>query len=263
MTPPGSSAIDYTPIFDWSGPRPRRISLLSFLGASAALHALCFYIFQIFYPPTVSLLPPPARINLITADSEQGRLLLRWVEAEDPALSSTTQRPPDPATSLPPAPVHVPSYSNYHAALKQLPPFEPDLRVPSSQPPAPVSLPRAASPTQAAVVTTQLKFAMEGTPLGSPEVPALAFTASNQEPPASASFRVAINTDGAVQHCFLGTSSGDPALDEQARRYLLLCRFHEPPNALAVDRLLWTTAVIEWGSDIVLPAAAPTSSPTP
>src|SRR3954468_10664621 len=98
MTPQGSNPIDYSPIFDWSAPRARRISLLSFLGASAALHALCFYVFQIIYPPTISLLPPPARINLITGESEQGRLLLRWLEAEDPALSSTTQRPLDPAT---------------------------------------------------------------------------------------------------------------------------------------------------------------------
>jgi hypothetical protein len=66
-----------------------------------------------------------------------------------------------------------------------------------------------------------------------------------------------------VRHCFLETSSGDPALDEQARKYLLLCRFREPLNAQKSDGLLWTTAVFEWGSDIVLPAPAPTFSPTP
>ncbi len=263
MTPPGSSPIDFTPIFDWSTPRPRRISLLSFLGASTALHALCFYIFQIIYPPTVSLLPPPARINLITADSEQGRLLLRWIEAEDPALSSTTQRPPDPAASLLPAPAHLPSYLNYHAALKQIPAYEPDLRVPSSQPPGPVPLPRATTPVPAAVVATRLKFAAEVAPLGAPEVPAFAFSATSQEPPAPADFRVAIDARGAVRNCFLERSSGDPALDEQARRYLLLCRFHEPSNAPASDHFVWTTAVFEWGSDIVLPAAAPTTSRTP
>ncbi|MGI8433070.1 MAG: hypothetical protein ACR2MW_12365, partial [Chthoniobacterales bacterium] len=63
--------------------------LAAFLLGSLLLHALCFYLFQIVYPVTVSLLPPPARVNLITADTDEGRLLLRWVEAENSALTST------------------------------------------------------------------------------------------------------------------------------------------------------------------------------
>lgn len=261
MTPSGARPVEFTPIFDWSPPRGRKVSLLSFLAASVVLHALCFYIFQIIYPPTVSLLPPPARVNLITADSEQGRVLLRWVEAEDPALSSTTQRPPETSSSRPPAPSHVPSYSNYRAALKQIPPYEPDLRVPSSQPPGPVPLPRTTTPSPAEVIASRLRFASDATSLGAPEIPPLIFTASSQEPPAVAQFRVAVDTRGAVRHCFLETSSGDPALDEQARRYLLLCRFPAKKESATGDRLIWTSAVVEWGTDIAVPAPAPTDSP--
>ena len=100
---PATPAIEYTPIFNWSPARSRKVSIISFIAASAVLHALCFYIFQIIYPPTVALLPPPARVSIITPASEEGRLLLRWIEAEDPALSSTTQRPPDASSFARPA----------------------------------------------------------------------------------------------------------------------------------------------------------------
>jgi hypothetical protein len=97
VTPRSASPTElgFTPIFNWSPRRSRKLSLISFIVGSAVLHALCFYVFQVVYPPTIALLPPPARVNLITPETEEGRLLLRWIEAEDPALSSTTQRGPD------------------------------------------------------------------------------------------------------------------------------------------------------------------------
>src|SRR5947209_2857049 len=102
----------FEPIFNWNPPSKRRAVLISCIGVSAILHAFCFYLFQIIYPPTVALLPPPARVNIITPDSEGGRVLLRWIEAEDPALSSTTQRPPA-SVIQPPAPGYVPSFANH------------------------------------------------------------------------------------------------------------------------------------------------------
>ncbi|MDQ2659145.1 MAG: hypothetical protein M3Y03_01865, partial [Verrucomicrobiota bacterium] len=133
MTPAAASPAEYAPIFDWTSKRSRKIPLAAFLLGSLLLHALCFYLFQIVYPVTVSLLPPPARVNLITADTGNGRLLLRWVEAEDPALSSTTQRSPNAEAILPPEPAHVPSYAHHQPVLKQLPPLQPDLRIPSAE----------------------------------------------------------------------------------------------------------------------------------
>jgi hypothetical protein len=75
-------------VFGWDHPRQQRRALIGFLTASIALHALCFYALQIIYPPTVALLPPPGRVTVIAPNTEQGRSLLRWVEAEDPALAS-------------------------------------------------------------------------------------------------------------------------------------------------------------------------------
>ncbi len=183
MTPPAATTAEYAPIFSWETGRRRKVSLISFLAASALLHALCFYLFQIIYPPTVALLPPPARVNLITADSEEGRLLLRWIEAEDPALSSLTQRPADASTTSPPTPPHVPSYLRHEPALKQLPALRPDLRIPSAEPPGPSRCRRLRRPRRPAPSPPACASSRPPQALGAPEIPPLHFTASNEAPP--------------------------------------------------------------------------------
>jgi len=90
-------SVTETLLFDWDSPRGRKVAITIFLALSFVGHALCFYIFQIVYPPTIALLPPPARVTLITPASEEGRTLLRWIDSEDPALAFTTRRPPEGA----------------------------------------------------------------------------------------------------------------------------------------------------------------------
>lgn len=263
MTPLGISPPEYAPIFDWAAPRSRRAALSAFIAGSALLHALCFYIFQIIYPPTVALLPPPARVSLITAGSEEGRVLLRWIDAEDPALPSTTVRPPGNESLALPRLAHIPSYLRHQPALKELPPHQPDLRVPSSQPPAPVSLPRAAPESTPPVVATMVAFSDGMEQLGTPVLPPFRFSASSKESPQAARFRVGVGTRGDVRHCLLENSSGDPALDAQVRHYLALCRFPAIENRKPNSPLLWRTALVEWGNDITPAAPAATPSPPP
>src|SRR5712691_8651637 len=119
-------------LFNWDSPRDRKLAITVFLALSFVAHAACFYIFQIVYPPTVALLPPPARVSLITPDSEEGRTLLRWIDAEDPVLAFTTQRPPEARLRALPRVEHVPSYLALAPALKEIPPLVLDLRTPSS-----------------------------------------------------------------------------------------------------------------------------------
>src|SRR5205085_4709137 len=88
---PEASANDL--IFRWSPPARGKWAIAGFLLASLAVHAVGFYLFQILYPPAVALLPPPGRVSLIAPNSDEGLLLLRWLDAEDPALASTTQAP--------------------------------------------------------------------------------------------------------------------------------------------------------------------------
>ncbi len=66
-------------------------AIAGFLLASAALHALCFYLFQVVYPPAISLLPPPAQVSVIAPTSDDARAFLNWLDAEDPALASQTR----------------------------------------------------------------------------------------------------------------------------------------------------------------------------
>lgn len=242
-------------VFRWDAPRRRKLSLLAFLGGSVALHALCFYLFQIIYPPTVALLPPPGRVSVISPASGEGQVLLRWIDAEDPALASTTQRPPDARAFALPKLEHVASYLTSGPALKEIPPSQPDLRVPSPLPPAPVPFPSGQAPSPLPVVKTSLAFSQEINTLGAPLVPEMHFTASTHEPPETAQFRVAVSPTGEVRYCFLQTSSGDAALDEQARKYLALCRFETTTAQVpdSADSLSWGSATVQWGSDLVTP----------
>ena len=260
-------------IFRWAPPRPRKRALVAFLVASIALHALGFYIFQIVYPPPVALLAAPARVSVISPVTEEGRLLLRWVEAEDPALGSTTLRPPDKKTLQPPKVAHVPSFATYQPKLRELPPYISDLRAPDPLPPQPVPQPRPAAPQPLPPTKTAISFSDEVTPLGALQTPQMQFTRSIKDSPQAAEFRVAVSDSGEVRYAFLQTSSGDSALDDQARQYLANCRFdaraelpshdlaranltglnRQVSESQADEELIWATAVIVWGSDVAAP----------
>lgn len=243
-------------IFRWEAPDRRRRAIIVFLTASAVLHALCFYLFQISYPPTVALLPPPARINLITAATEEGRVLLRWLEAEDPALSFTTQRAPDAKSFALPKLAHVPSFMSVQPALREPRPLEPDLRVPSGQPPGPVPVFRTPEPPPTVKSETVVEFSPELQNVGLVQLPAAPrFTAAGSEAPQVAEFRIGVSRDGDVHYCFVHLSSGDTALDEQAHRYLVRCRFKRPPRTGGTDPrpIIWGTVSVRWGNDVAPP----------
>jgi hypothetical protein len=244
-------------LFNWEAPRGRNLAIIGFLIASLAAHAAGFYLFQIVYPPTVSLTPAPQRVNLISANSEQGATRLRWVDAEDPALASTTRRPPGAKLNLLGRANHIPSYFAREPVLQQAPPLTVDLRVPSAQPPGPVPAPLRARPKPIGVAPTKVTFSNELDRLGQPKFVPTNFKGSTREPPQNAQFRIAVDAGGAVVYCFSLTSSGDAALDEQAREHLTLCRF--PGRATSAgDALVWGIATVEWGNDIVEPGAKPT-----
>jgi hypothetical protein len=244
-------------LFNWEPLRQRKMAIAGFLGASAILHALCFYIFQIVYPPAVTLLPPPARVSMISPLSEEGRSLLRWVDAEDPALASATQRPAEGRLRALPRLEHVPSYLAEEPALKEPPPFVVEPPVLSSQPPAAVPIPsRSLTPT-AGKTPTHVLFSKELDNLGEATTPSPHFATSSDEPPQSIRFRIAVSRHGEIRYCFPLNSCGDSALDEQARQHLVRCRF--PAKSTTDERagqsLVWGIATIEWGNDIAGPQA--------
>jgi hypothetical protein len=243
-------------LFSWEPLRRRRLVLAGFLALSLAAHALCFYVFQIVYPPIVSLLPPPASVGVITSGSEEGRTLLRWIDAEDPALALTTQRPSDARLHALPNVEHIPSYLAVEPALKEILLQSPDLRIPDPQPPGPVPLGHRSTAPAKGPTATSVVFSKELEGFGEPALPSGSFGASNSESPQAIRFRVAVNKIGEIRFCFPLSSSGDPALDKQAHRYLALCRFSITPDdgEKKYPFLTWGTATIEWGSDVVRPS---------
>ena len=252
-------------IFSWAPARRRARALIVFLVASIILHAACFYVFQIVYPPTVALLPAPARVSLISPDDSESIAFLRWVEAEDPALATTTQRPPgNKAIDLPKL-QHIPSYATHEPKLKGLPPTTPDLSIPTSAAIGPVRIPILSTAALAPPVAhkTSVQFSESTDALGVPAVPGFTFQASRIDAPANARFRVAVDAGGAIRFCFLIESSGDPALDEQGRRFLQFCRFAPNENVSSDERALgWRVATILWGNDITPPSLS-TPAPSP
>src|SRR5437867_9748872 len=213
-------------LFSWDSPRRRSAMLAAFLVLSLMAHALCFYVFQIVYSTPVALLPPPARVTFIAPDSEEGRTLLRWIDAEDPALAFTTRLPPDATLRALSKTEHVPSYSSIEPTLKDISSLQRNLRIPSCNPPDVVRIVRQRAASATRVVATSVSFSNEFAVFGAPTLPELNFT-SNEGMPQTIRSWVAVNKLGEIRYCLPLNSSGDTALDEQARSYLARCRFSQ------------------------------------
>ena len=251
-------------LFGWDSPRRRRTTLATFLVLSLMAHALCFYVFQIVYPAPVALLPPPGRVTFIAPDSEEGRTLLRWIDAEDPAVAFTTHPPPGSRLGALPKTQHLPSYSAVEPILKELPPLKPDLRIPSSQPPGAVhSIARTTASTRG-TPRTYISFSKELDEFGTLTVPQSGL-ALNEETAETLRFRVAVNDFGEIRYCFPINSSGDPALDEQARLQVVGSRFspNRQTDTNPGSSLVGGMATIQGGSDVARPKKAPAATVTP
>jgi hypothetical protein len=252
-------------LFSWDSRRRQGTTLAAFLALSLVAHALCFYVFQIVYPTPVALLPPPARVTFVAPDSEEGRTLLRWIDAEDPAVAFTTYPAPGARLGVLPKTEHLPSYFSVEPILKELPPLKPDLRIPSSRPPGAVQSAAGKTIFARGIAKTYISFSKELDPVGTPTVPQSGFATSIEESPETLRFRVAVNDLGEVRYCFAINSSGDPALDEQARLQVVRSRFSQDRQTRINPgfSLVWGMATIQWGSDVARPLQAPAATVTP
>jgi hypothetical protein len=154
---------------------------------------------------------------------------------------------------------HVPSYLATEPQLRQPPPQVVDLRVPSVQPPGPVAMTRRRAAESPGIQPTRVTFSSELRQLGEAKFVPANFKASSTEPPQNAQFRVAVDSQGVIRYCFPLNSSGDAALDEQARQNLALCRF-QIKSASNDEALIWGLATIEWGNDVTAAEAKQTPS---
>ena len=239
--------------------------LAAFLMLSLLAHGLCFYLFQIVYPTPVALLPPPGRVTFIGPNSEQGRTLLRWIDAEDPAVAFTTHPVPGAQLAALPQTEHLPSYFTIKPILKELPSLKPDLRIPSSRPPSAVHSVLQKTGSAKGMARTHVSFSKELDRFGTATLPQSGFATLTEETPETLRFRVAVNDLGEIRYCFLINSSGDPRLDEQARLQVVRSRF--PQNRQTTDEsgssLVWGMATIQWGSEVAPARQTPAATVTP
>jgi hypothetical protein len=143
--------------------------------------------------------------------------------------------------------------------------LKPDLRVPSSRPPSAVhSIARKAASARG-TAKTYISFSKELDQFGAPTLPQSAFATSTEETPETLRFRVAVNDLGEIRYCFPINSSGDPALDEQARLQVVRSRFSQnrQTGTKPGSSLVWGMATIQWGSDVARPQQAPAATVTP
>lgn len=252
-------------LFSWDSPRRRRTTLAALLVLSLMAHALCFYVFQIVYPTPVALLPPPGRVTFIAPDSEEGRTLLRWIDAEDPAVAFTTHPAPGTRLGALPKTDHLPSYSTVEPTLKELPPLKPDLRIPSSRPPGAVHSVARKTASASGTARTYISFSKELDQFGTPSVTQTGFATSPGETPDTLRFRVAVNDLGEIRYCFPINSSGDAVLDEQARLQIVRSRFSQTrrTDTNPGSSLVWGMATIQWGSNVIRPQQGPEATFTP
>src|SRR5262249_60729314 len=108
------------------------------------------------------------------------------------------------------------------------------LRIPSCQPPGAVQSLSGKAGCALVRSRTVIFFSKELDQFGAPSLPASSFVASNEEAPETIRFRVAVNEIGEIRYCFPINSSGDPALDEQARLHVVRSRF-APSTAAGIS----------------------------
>lgn len=229
--------------FDWFRQHSVSYILPALLIGALVAHLAALYVFGAGFPSPVAILPPPGQVTFLSRGSEQNDALLKWIEAQDPALVGLRRSAPPPELLDVP---YTPSFAEVRA-LPRRPQIEP---APVTFPPArPLSSFTNALPSQG---TKSLK--LPPPPTRVEFSPALA-TRQIGEAPLSVYaqpgtilrptvFFVGVNSDGLPSYVFVRATSGDQRIDREAEIHLASRRFH--PSDLAVE---WGTVTIVWGAD--------------
>lgn len=250
-----SAAAEEMPAPETAEVRDSRISwtVLGFIALSLAAHAFAFILFQVVYPQRVTIPPPGRQVALLNPGTPEEDAILRWVDAEDPALAASS------AVAAPPALFEVP-YRPSFAVSRTAPRLMPEAPPKAEPAPSPIILPllpRAASPEPAppkAAPPSPTTTAFSGS-LGHRQFrPAGEIGYRSAAPLEPAAFLVAVAGSGEIRHVFRQRSSGDPAADSAAADYLAAGAFGPDEKAAP---LTWSVATITWGAEIYAPAKIP------
>ena len=231
--------------FHWPGAQGFPFVLFVCVVVSLLAHAGTFFLFQVVYPQRVTIPQPAPRVSLLMPSSPENIALLRWIEAEDPALVASDN-------SVTPAAMpevrYRPSYAAPRTAPLGVPAEKPDaVRFPPAMDrltPADIAASATAPPATSAPRPTIVSFS--GTLAARPLTgrPALIFAQHAIAPAAPTGLLVGVNGEGEIRYIFLQQSSGDPTLDDLAASHLRHLTF-----APAKAPVIWAFATFVWGSD--------------
>jgi hypothetical protein len=130
-----------TLLFRWA--KGRRFSFLAagLLLFSFFAHAAAFFVFTVVYPARVTIPTPAPQVTVLSPSNPDHQALLRWIEAEDPALVANT------ASILPPKLLQV-EYRPSYQTIRTLPQSGPEPKATLQFPPAyaPLDLIRSVLP---------------------------------------------------------------------------------------------------------------------
>ncbi len=232
-------------LFEWERPARFRWKFFALILLSAVVHLSTFFLFQIVYPPRVTIPPPAPEVSLLLPTTPENRALLRRIEAEDPALIATTPSvtPPDLFQQK-----YLASYQTVRTQPRTVAAEAPVIRYPAPQ--DPLTLIRSvAQPAQLASVApppvpTRVKFSTALANRAPKEIPAWNFTPRATAPLEPATFLIGLTARGEVRYLFPQRPSGDPALDTQAAAKLPRLDFQK-----AEAEITWGIATVTWGDD--------------
>ena len=235
--------------FDW--PRREGFPFLLFgcVAASLFAHAATFFLFQVADPLRTSIPPSAPQVSVLTPSSPEAVALLHWIDAQDPALVAAANSVTPPGLF---AIAYRPSYEKKPAPLGPVeqpvtiafPLARDPLSIIRSADAKPSPPPAVSAPHPTAVIFSSPLAARAPAPL-----PPLTVKTRTAEPVEPTRQLIGVTDHGEVRFVFLQSSSGNPALDEQAAAHLQTLAFaaNEAP-------ITWATVTVLWGDDAYSPA---------
>ncbi len=246
--PPAPSEPDLT----FQGPVEKGFPFVLFLCVAGSLfaHTATFFLFQVVYPQRVTIPQPAPHVSLLTPSSPENVALLRWVEAEDPALIAMDNTVPAPGLAQV---QYQPSFMTPRTApagasverVKEVafPPAMDRIEVAAREagPAAGVS-PMPSVSTMRFAGALAKRSLTKNPPLLPPRLAA--------EPVGPTVLLIGVDAQGEIRFPVLQDSCGDPNLDNLAIQYLSRINFAPSDEAMT-----WGHVTFAWGADAYSEAA--------
>jgi hypothetical protein len=238
--------------FDWSGRHRSSWTLALLIFGSLLVHSSAFFLIQIRTPER-NVIPETAQpIQLLTpyapdgSPSEENAAVLRWLEAEDPAVVARV------ATVEPAGLLDVPfrpSFAVSRTRPRDVPQEPSTIQYPPARDSMQFILHADARPAPEVAATTGTKtkvFFAGAVKARAPVDLEIKPSTTSGESLSSVELLIGIAASGTVKFCLVQSGSGAREMDAEAVR--LVSNIKLQPSEAALE---WGTATVRWGIDAV------------